>query len=244
MDAPNAAALLQRGALAPGTAALVWLLVDGGVPLLVAGHSPRTERVQLAAALLAVDPSRKWIVLDGDADDISTHRLSAIMRGGVALGITLAASRLEDVIDRLEAGGLPQDAVRRLGVVVIAEETTVGLRCRVVHYLRPTERDAQGHVQRRPPAVLSAWDPGADAHEDFAWGITPELADRVDRSQADLEERQADRARLLEGLVRSVPVDFGVRVSAYLATEPPRVPAPKHPPARSSPFHGGLTDPH
>ena len=61
-------------------------------------------------------------------------------------------------------------------------------------------------------------------------------------AQADLEERQADRARFLAEL--DVPAnDYAERVKAYLATEPPRVPAPKHEPAKPSPFSSGLTDP-
>ena len=71
-------------------------------------------------------------------------------------------------------------------------------RCAVMHYLRPTERDGQGHIQRRPPAVLSAWDDATSAFEDYAWAVTPELADRVDRSQADFEESLA-RPRPLPG---------------------------------------------
>jgi hypothetical protein len=133
--------------------------------------------------------------------------------------------------------------VRRLGVVIVAEQAGAGLRCAVVHYLRPTERDAQGHVQRRPPAVLAAWDEHADAYEDYAWGITPELADRVDRSQADFEERHHDRSRFL-ATVAEAGEGYAERVAGYLATEPPRIPAPKHAPATPSPFHGGLTDPH
>jgi hypothetical protein len=237
----EALSLLHAGTLDPRTAALLWLLADGGVPLVVAGPAPAESRRALAGALLALDPGRRWVVIDGDEELITTERLAALLRGGAGVGIALAADDLEGVLERFVGDGLPEDAARRLGVVVIAEEVAPGLRCQVVHYLRPTERDAQGHLQRRPPAVLAAWDERADRFEDYAWGITPELADRVDRSQADLEERQADRARLLEAI--GVDDDYGARVTAYLATEPPRVPAPKHDAARSSPFSGGLTDP-
>ncbi len=234
-------ALLHRGTLDSRTLALLWLLTDGGVPLVVAGPAPAEQRAALAGALLSVDPSRRWVVLDADEEEVSSGRLAALLRGGSGVGITLGAADLAAVLEELAAGGLPEDAIRRLGVVVVATDTPKGMRCSVVHYLRPTERDAQGHLQRRPPAVLTAWDERGDTFEDYAWGITPELADRVDRAQADLEERQADRARFLaraEG-----HVDYPERVRAYLATEPPRVPAPEHAPAKPSPFAGGLIDP-
>ncbi len=108
----------------------------------------------------------------------------------------------------------------------MAEQTEVGLRCTVVHYLRPVERDAQGHIQRRPPAVLAAWDEQDDVYEHYAWGITPELADRVGRSQADLEERQRDRAAFLAATAAddATADEQWARVGRYLAAEPdPRV---------------------
>ena len=232
--------LLHAGTLDARTAALVWLLVDGGVPLVVAGTASPESRASLAARLLSLPPRRGWVVLDADADAVTTERLTALLRGGSGVGISVEADDLEGVLERLGAH-LPEDAVRRLGIIVIAEEPAQGLRCTVVHYLRPTERDAQGHLQRRPPAVLAAWDEDEDVFEEYAWGITPELAHRVDRAQADLEERQADRARFLTGL--KLDDDYAERVRAYLATEPPRVPAPENEPARPSPFSGGLTDP-
>ncbi len=233
--------LLSRGILDARTTALLWLLLDGGVPLLVTGPASTEHRAAVAAALLSVDPDRRWVVLDAEEEGITPERLAALLRGGAGVGISVRAEDLQGVLERLVAGGLPEDAVRRLGVVAVVEETPVGLRCTVVHYLRPTERDAQGHLQRRPPAVLAAWDERGDTFEDYAWGITPELADRIDRSQADLEERQADRARALDDLHHQE--DAAARIRAYLATEPARVPAPQHEPAKPSPFSGGLTDP-
>ena len=232
---------LRSGTLDPRTTALLWLLVEGGVPLVVAGPASSDARRALAASLLSLDPTRRWVVLDADEEPLSAQRLAALLRGGSGVGITLAADDLEGVLERLTTQGLPEDAVRRLGMVAIVEEAEPGLRCSVLHYLRPTERDAQGHVQRRPPAVLAAWDERADAFEDYAWGITPELADRIDRAQADLEERQVDRARFLTSV--GPDDDYAARVRTYLTTEPPRLPAPEHEAAKPSPFSGGLTDP-
>jgi hypothetical protein len=222
--------------------ALVWLLMEGGVPLVVAGPASASVRAEVAAALLEAVPDRPWVLLDADETPLTTEQLAAIIVGGVGLGVTLAAHDLRSVLDRLSpAGGLPEDAVRRLGLVVIVESREEGTRVVAMHFLRPTERDAQGHVQRRPPAVLATWDRDTDAHEHFAWGVTPELADRVDRAQADLEERQRDRAAFITSAAdeRSAWPDAA---REYLAAEPPRVPAPEHESAKPSPFGGGLTD--
>ncbi|MGD8683571.1 MAG: hypothetical protein PVG27_06470 [Chloroflexota bacterium] len=235
--------LLREGVLDARTAGLLWLLQEGGVPLVVGGSAPAKQRQQLAVALQSIDPGSRWVLLDANEEPVTTERLAALLLGGSGLGLIVDAADLEGVMARLQLQGLPEDAVRRLGVVVIADETAAGLRCVVVHYLRPTERDAQGHVQRRPPAVLTAWDDEGDRFDDYAWGITPELADRVDRAQADLEERLADRERFLAGLPTAE--DAGAteaRVREYLEREPERVPAPDRDAAKPSPFKQGLLD--
>lgn len=238
-------ALVRSGSLDPELAALLWLLVDGGVPLVVAGPAAAGTRASLARALVSTDPAREWVVLDADREPVTPDRLAALLRGGVAMAMFLEAPDLEGVMHRLARAGLPADGVRRLGVVAIVHETPVGARLGAVHYLRPTERDAQGHVQRRPPAVLATWDAETGAYEHYAWAVTPELADRVDRSQADLEERQHERAVFLAAAAGddAPAAEQEARIARYLAAEPPRVPAPQHESARPSPFAGGLIDP-
>ncbi len=237
-------ALLRDGVLDPATAALLWLLIEGRVPLLVAGPATAEQRAALAAALLSIDSTDEWVLVDADDGSLATERLTALLRGGLAFGATVTAADLEGVLSGLEEAGLPSDGIRRLGLVLILDEAEAGLRCTSVHYLRPTERDAQGHLQRRPPAVLAAWDGAVGAYEDYAWGITPELADRIDRSQADLEGRRTERARFLVELAFSAGrASMADQVTSYLATEPGRVPAPERLAARPSPFHGGLLDP-
>jgi hypothetical protein len=71
------------------------------------------------------------------------------------------------------------------------------------HYIRPTARDEHGHVQRLGPAVLATWDPDQDHFEHFAWGITPELALRVDRRPGDLEIEVDRRQQYLAGLAEA-----------------------------------------
>lgn len=249
MPSVTVATLIADRALDPRLAALLWLLIDGGVPVVVIGPAPAERRSAVAMSLLAIDPAQPWVMLDAAAGAPTVSRLAALLRGGTHLAVVLSADDLQEAMERLgrPPGGLPEDAVRRLGVVVVLSETDVGLRCSVVHYLRPTERDAQGHIQRRPPALLSAWDQATDSYEDYAWAITPELADRVDRAQADFEDRWRERDRFLAEAAAALdrPDDEQARMIArHLAGELPRAPAPSHPAARPSPFHGGLTDPH
>jgi hypothetical protein len=231
----------------PQPASLLWLLAEGGVPVTSIGSASVEDRSAVAAAILGSDPSRGWLLLDADDQMPGTEQLAATLRGGVGLGVTLTSRDLRSAMSKLQRqpDGLPEDAVRRLGMVVVVERKPAGLRLPAVHYLRPSERDAQGHIQRRPPAVLATWDSDADHMDDFAWGITPELADQVDRSQADLEERRQSRALFLVAQVAESPVaphEWDERVLEHLAAEPARVKAPQHEPAKPSPFGGGPTD--
>jgi hypothetical protein len=123
------------------------------------------------------------------------------------------ADSLSDVFELLTPPPveLSEDEIRRLGVVLILRRLLVrgegevrgldeeGTIRRVVaaHYLRPAERDGEGHVQRRPPVALAAWDPDGDAFDRYSWGAAPELALRVGRSQAELERELALRTAFL-----------------------------------------------
>jgi len=244
MRHPHVVDLLRDGVLDPRLAALLWLLVEDRVPLVVTGPAPAEQRRAVARAVLSLDPDLDWVVLDAGGGALTTERLAALLRGEAAFGVDVEAHDLKGLLEGLEAAGLPRDGVRRLGAVAVLDQPAAGLRCTSVHYLRPSERDGQGHVQRRPPAVLAAWDAETDTFEDYAWGITPELAARVDRAQADLEERQLGRARFLAGAVNIADEsEIDERVRVHLASEPPRVPAPDREAARPSPFGGGLLDP-
>jgi hypothetical protein len=240
-------ALLRSGVLDTGLASLAWLLTEGGVPLVVVGSAGAQERSAVAGALLAIDPSRAYVVLDGDVEPPTLARLSALLRGGAGVGITLAAPDLPAALERLrhDAGSLPDDAVRRLGIVIRLDATERGPRCSIVHYLRPTERDGQGHVQRRQAAILAAWDEATASYEDYAWAVTPELADRVDRSQADFEERLRERAALLATTSRAAHLsaaEWAERVRRHLSDEPPRVPSTLR--SAEPPLHGPGTHEH
>ena len=130
---------------------------------------------------------------------------------GYGLGATIHAESLEEVLDELGGAevGLTGDELSRLGVVLILRalrDRANGAPVRRVvaaHYVRPVARDAAGHVQRLGPAVLATWDPLEDRFEDFAWGIVPELAERVGRRAGDFEAERERRATYLDGLVRA-----------------------------------------
>jgi hypothetical protein len=193
----------------------------------VAGDVATAARVAVARSILETPPSQPWVVLDADTEPPDAESLGATLRGGVTPAITLRSGSLRAVLDRLTRPptGLPEDAVRRLGVVLILggiEPQGSRPLVTAAHYLRPTERDGQGHLQRRPPAVLATWVAAVERFEHFAWGITSELADRVDRSQDDFERRQLSRAALLVELARASETVARERLAAHLAAEPAR----------------------
>lgn len=131
---------------------------------------------------------------------------------GYGLAATIHAESLDEVFEALRARPveLGDDELSRLGVVLILRRVGDGER-RVVaaHYVRPTARDEHGHVQRLGPAVLSTWDPGHDRFEHFGWGITPELALRVERRAGDFEVEVDRRRDYLAGLAEAGIVEAG-----------------------------------
>lgn len=129
---------------------------------------------------------------------------------GYGLAATIHANDLEQVFDALKQPpiGADDDELSRLGIMLILRRIGDGLR-RVVaaHYIRPTARDEHGHVQRLGPAVLATWDPNLDRFEHFGWGVTPELALRVERRAGDFELEVDRRRDYLAGLVEAGIVD-------------------------------------
>ena len=80
-------------------------------------------------------------------------RLTQPARDTVAGGAVVGRS-LEDVLRVMGGATEITDDARDLGIVLVV----VDGRLQVAHYVRPVERDAAGHLQHRPPAVLSARD--------------------------------------------------------------------------------------
>lgn len=198
--------LVQEGVLDADLAALCWLLLEARLPLAVVGRVPPRTRREVAEALLALRGADAPLIVSlaeaGQAVDTARERAAwdAALGAGA---VTSAAASLGELLGRLQGPplALRDDELRALSLVVVLGTDDERVRAVAAHYLRPVERDGQGHLQRRPPAVLATWDPAGDGFEHFAWGVTPELAARVGRSQADFEERQAERAALLRALV-------------------------------------------
>lgn len=272
------AQLIADGTLDAELAAVVWLLVEGHVPLVVAAGPRLTGKTTLLHALLDFLPpdigtreiagraedfswlpdalalgwpgedvadlvgrlaDARGVVLptapgdrgsstprarDGSAPpertyllcaELSNHapwytwglRARVLVRAlqlGYGLGATIHAESLRDLFGLLMAPPveLSEDEIRRLGVVLVLRRLPSDAR-RVVaaHYLRPVERDAEGHLQRRPPVVLATWDASRDAFDHFAWGAAPELALRVGRPAAEFERELRLRSAFLAELV-------------------------------------------
>jgi len=151
----------------------VWLLAERGVPLVVVGVArDPAENVRRAFVreIRASNPARDAIA------------------GGVVIGRSL-----EDVLRVMGGGGELTDDARDLGVVLVL----AGDRVAVAHYVRPVERDGAGHLQHRPPGVLSARDSGSGRLDHFYWGITEELATRAGMSRAEFEDDHEARVRQL-----------------------------------------------
>jgi hypothetical protein len=150
---------------------------------------------------------------DGPPHGTSGPRARIAIRAlalGYGMAATMIGAGLEDVFATLRAAPVAadNDELSRLGIVLaisVLPEAEGGPaeRRRVVaaHYVRPVVRDAHGHVQRLPPAVLAAHDPRTDRLEHFAWGIVGELAGRTGLRPIEFEREQARRASYLGGLV-------------------------------------------
>ncbi|HET7028260.1 MAG TPA: hypothetical protein VFI28_11270 [Candidatus Limnocylindrales bacterium] len=152
---------------------------------------------------------------------------------GYGLGATIHADSLGEVLDELGGPGVgaTPDELSAIGLVLVLRAVDGRLdergRRRVVaaHFVRPLARDAEGHVQRLPPAVLSTWDPVVDTFEDFSWGVLPELAARIGRRPGDLELEVDRRTEWLEALVAGGVLgedEVGAAISSYLGRPPAR----------------------
>jgi hypothetical protein len=228
------AAFLRERLLDPELAALAWRVADGRVPLVVAGAAPaRATATELADALAAFVPAGAgraglgMTEVEGDRDRdvlvaglLSGGQLRRAVRGvarGFGLVVAVEAGSLESLVRRLAdlAVGATPEMIGRLGVVLVLDERPPH-RVVAAHYLRPVARDAAGHVQRLPPAVLATWDPAAERLDHFEWALYAELADRLGVRPGDLERSHLERTEILSTMVRAGGVDAG-QVAATLA---------------------------
>jgi hypothetical protein len=212
-DPPSLVGLLAQAVLDAELAALVWVLVEGRIPLVVAAPEGRLAAGGhlLAGILGSVHANESTETL---ASPLTAAGASSLVRGRRAGGV-LEAGSLEEVRQRLGSGALPltPDQLTFLGCVLVLQEASGGqgsrggrrgrLRVTAAHYVRPLARDAHGHSQRLDPAVLATWDERLGRYEHFAWGVLPEIAARLGRRmgdlEADLHHRRDDLAGLAKG---------------------------------------------
>src|SRR5262245_56129436 len=97
---PTLAGMVERGLLDAELAALVWLLVEGGVPLVIGGADPAT-RAELADAVLGVDPARPRVLLDVADRPPTIDSLAELLRGSTAVGLSVDGTDLGAIISSL-----------------------------------------------------------------------------------------------------------------------------------------------
>ncbi len=203
-------ALVADGVLDAEVAALIWFLVEGGIPLVVAVPSSR-----LAAGAQLLRGALRSVVPDDATAAAAAAPLDRagawqLVHGGRA-GAVVAASSLAELRDALTTAPylLSRHELTFLGCVLVLGSgslPTAGgadsgrLRVTAAHYVRPLARDAHGHAQELPPAVLATWDDRLGRYEHFAWGVLPEIAARLRRPAGDLEADLHHRRDDLAGL--------------------------------------------
>jgi hypothetical protein len=222
---PSLARLVTAGVLDAELGGLAALLLDLGVPVLVAGRRGSGRRALLDALVAALPAGREPDSVAPGAEGrlvrvagtISAATPPGLLRAALAatgarsgLAATVEAADLAGVLEVLRGQGLTGDEISFLGAVLVlgsggAEGSAGGPAARVIaaHYLRPVARDTGGHVQRLGPAVLATWDAARSLYDHFAWGIYPELAARTGRRAGDLELEHRERSGRLG--VRSAP---------------------------------------
>lgn len=207
-------ALVVADVLDEQLAALAWLLLERGAPVLVAGPVEVAATRSAAAAALAeaLPPERRPAGTPGGdrlvriADTLGGWSPAGVLRAALGattrrsgLLATVEATDLEGVLDIVAGQGVGADEASFLGAVLVIGLADDPPRPRVIvaHYLRPVARDAGGHTRRLGPAVLAARDVATGRWEDFAWGIGPDLAERCRMRPGDYERERERRARLL-----------------------------------------------
>jgi hypothetical protein len=206
-ELPSLVALVAQGVLDAELAALIWVLVEGHVPLVVAAPPGRAGAGgQLVAGVIV--SVRAGEDVEGLVAPLTAAGASSLIRGRRAGGV-LEAGSLADIRAALGSGPLPltPDQLTFLGCVLVLGESAGArrgrLRVTAAHYVRPLARDAHGHSQRLDPAVLATWDERLGRYEHFAWGVLPEIAARLGRRagdlEADLHHRRDDLAGLAKG---------------------------------------------
>jgi hypothetical protein len=195
--------LIAGATLDAELAALLWVLVAADVPLVVATPPDREGAgVELAEAVLASVRDAADGGVEAGVDRQAAWDLVHGNRGA----LVAAAPSLEGLRNLLAGPPilLSDQELTFLGVVLVLDAPdgrgAGRLRVTAAHYVRPLARDAHGHAQLLPPAVLATWDPRLGRYEHFDWGVLPEIAARLGRKAGDLEADLHHRRDDLAGL--------------------------------------------
>lgn len=185
---------IQAGTIDPALAALTSILIESGLPLVVAA--------------LNESVASGWTggeVRDALGRTLLTCGLPPLPSTRTPAPVTVDAGSLESVLARMPLLSLDPGAETGARVAIVAvlgaDDTHDTWRVTATHLLRPPLRDGHGHVQRQGPAVLATWDPAIRRFEHFSWAVLPELAVLIERRAGDLESDIAARTDLLAGLV-------------------------------------------
>jgi hypothetical protein len=220
-EPPSLVELIRRGTLDAELGALVWVLVEGRIPLVVTAPASLAKRgaaADVARGILgSLRPDLGLVGLDAVevGRPLAARTARELVHGDRPGGVSASAS-LQDLRDELGAppAGLTEDELSFLGCVLVLAEEASGsveaadpamaparpIHVAVAHYVRPLHRDEHGHPQLLGPAVLATWDAVAQAFEHFAWGVLPEIAARLGRKAGDLEADLHHRRDDLGGL--------------------------------------------
>lgn len=239
-EPPSIVELVRRGTLDAELAALVWLLVEGRIPVVIAAPAALVEGGVagdvLRGLLASLRPDLGLAAIDTAelAAPLRARSARALIQGGSPGGL-VSASSLQGVRDELGAAppvGLSNDELSFLGcVLVLAADAPPAIlaadpamapppmiRVAAAHYVRPLHRDEHGHAQLLGPAVLATWEPACRVFEHFAWGVLPEIAARLGRRtgdlEADLHHRRDDLGGLAAAGVTSI-AEVGRLVAGY-----------------------------
>ncbi len=207
---------IRIGTLDAELAALTSILVERGLPLVVAAASG--SRAGGSSGLEAADALRQALLAC----------LVPAPGARTPSALTVDGGSLESVLVRiptLSLDSVDESGARVAIVAVLATDDEADTwRAAAVHLLRAPLRDAHGHVQRQGPAVLSTWDGASRRFEHFSWAVLAELALLVDERAGDLEIAVDRRAGLLAGLVAhrvEVPGAVRLAIEAARAEERP-----------------------
>jgi len=239
-EPPSIVELVRRGSLDAELAALVWLLVEGRIPIVLAAPDALVDSGAagdiLRGLLASLRPDLGLAAIDAAdlAKPLQARSARAVIHGESAGGVARAPSLqgIHDTLGSEPPAGLTEDELSFLGCVLVLEadapppvtaaDPTMApsptIRVTAAHYVRPLHRDEHGHPQLLGPAVLATWDPGRQAFEHFAWGVLPEIAARLGRKagdlEADLHHRRDDLGGLAAAGVTSI-AEVGRLVAGY-----------------------------